>query len=94
MSKSIIQSEKACYFCGRVLDLELHHIIYGKNRRLSDTDGLVVWLCFDHHRGRFGIHNGNKDNDLILKRVAERAYLRVNKKTIDDFIARYGKNYL
>lgn len=95
MSKSIIQEEKACYFCGKVLDLEYHHIFYGTaNRRLSDEDGLTVYLCFDHHRGRFGVHNDNIEKDKLLKRVAQRAYMRKYKKTTEDFIKRYGKNYL
>lgn len=95
VSKSIIQERKECYFCGKVLDLELHHCIHGTaNRRLADEDGLTVWLCFDHHRGRFGVHSDNVEKDNLLKRVAERAYLRYYKKTVDDFIKRYGKNYL
>lgn len=96
MSKtiSIIQKEKCCYFCGRTTNLELHHVFEGTaNRKLSDEDGLVVWLCYDHHRGNFGVHF-NKDYALRLKKIAERVWLAKNKKKIKDFIDRYGKNYL
>lgn len=94
MRKSIIQEEKRCFFCGRVTDLERHHIFYGTaNRKLSDADGLTVWLCQEHHRGKSGVHQ-NHDRDLILKQYAEELYLIRYEKTIDDFIERYGRNYL
>ena len=78
-----------------MLNLEYHHVFYGTaNRRLSDMDGLTVWLCFDHHRGIFGVHNDNKELDNKLKRVAQRVYMREAKKSKDEFRERYGKNYL
>lgn len=94
MRQSIIQEEKCCYFCGRVLDLQRHHVFFGTaNRRLSEEDGLTVYLCIEHHTGNNGVHH-NKDLDDLLKRVGEKAYMRYYKKTKEDFIARYGKNYL
>lgn len=95
MTKSIICQEKVCYECGRTLDLEQHHIFYGSaNRKLSDKDGLVVWLCYDHHRGRQGVHNGNNRLDDKLKRIGQRAYMRTYNKNVADFMKRYGKNYI
>lgn len=94
MVKSLLQRHKACYFCGRTIDLHLHHIFYGTaNRSISDADGCVVYLCQDHHTGARGVHF-NKKLDLSLKMKCEQAYLKHYNKTIDDFIQRYGKNYL
>ena len=95
MSKSIICQERVCYECGRSDGLELHHIFYGTaNRKLSDKDGLVVYLCYNHHRGAEGVHNGNKRLDDKLKRVAQRAYMRTYNKNVAEFRERYGKNYI
>lgn len=94
MAKSILQNEKACYICGTTLNLHLHHIFYGTGKRsISDADGCVVYLCQRHHTGAAGVHF-NKKIDLTLKARCEKAWLEKNDKTIEDFIARYGKNYL
>jgi hypothetical protein len=94
MVKSLLQRNKACYICGTTLNLHLHHIFYGTaNRSISDADGCVVYLCQAHHTGARGVHF-NKKLDLSLKMKCEQAYLKQNSKTIDDFIQRYGKNYL
>lgn len=94
MVKSILQRNEACYICGTTLNLHLHHVFYGTaNRRLSDADGCVVYLCQRHHTGAGGVH-GNTKIDLTLKARMEQAWLNRYNKTIVDFIARYGKNYL
>ena len=94
MAKSIIQNEKACYICGATQNLHLHHIFFGSaNRRLSDADGCVVYLCQRHHTGAAGVH-GNRKIDLSLKTKCEKAWLEYYGKTIEDFIKRYGRNYL
>ena len=56
--KSIIQTEKICYFCGAVSNLESHHIFFGeKNRKWSEKYGLKVWLChYDHRDNLNGVH--------------------------------------
>lgn len=58
-------------------------------------DGLMVYLCYEHHEGTDGVHgkNGHK-LDLQLKRIAEERWLEYYNKNVDDFIKRYGKNYL
>ena len=94
MAKSILQNGKACYICGATHYLELHHIFYGTaNRKISDADGCVVWLCQRHHTGAGSVH-GNRKIDLTLKARCEVAWLEKYNKTIEDFIKRYGKNYL
>ena len=94
MVKSILQRNKACYVCGTTLNLHLHHIYYGTaNRKLSDEDGCVVYLCQRHHTGAAGVHT-NRKIDLTLKTKCELAWLKEYDKTIEDFIERYGRNYL
>lgn len=95
--KSIVinQEIKQCAVCGTKDNLHLHHIMFGKNRKKADQDGLTVWLCYQHHEGTNGVHgkNGHKlDEDL--KRYAEKKWLEYYNKTKEDFIQRYGKNYL
>lgn len=93
--KSIIQTNKECYICYCKNVLHLHHIIYGKNRKKADEDKLVVYLCYEHHEGTNGVHGKNgKELDIKLKKIAEKRWLETYNKTIDDFISRYGKNYL
>ena len=92
--KSILQDEKECFFCKTTLNLDRHHIFFGvANRKISDQDGCVVYLCASHHTGTHGVHH-NRELDLKLKRICERAWLEYYDKTIDDFIKRYGKSFL
>ena len=95
MTKSIISIEKQCYICGDKNNLHLHHILFGKNRKKADEDGLVVWLCYQHHEGTNGVHgkNGHKI-DIYLKEIAEDKWIKINNKTKEEFINRYGRNYL
>lgn len=90
---SLIQEEKECYVCKTTQNLHLHHIYFGKNRKLSDEDGCVCYLCQEHHTGRSGVHR-DYSLDIKLKRVCEEAWLKHNNRTIQDFIKRYGKNYI
>ena len=89
----MIQTEKECYFCKTTLGLERHHIFYGvANRKLSEKDGCVVWLCREHHTGNTGVHH-NRMADLSLKRLCQMAW-QEKYGTKEDFIRRYGKSYL
>lgn len=92
---SIITKEKKCYICGTTQNLHCHHILFGRNRSKADKDGLTVYLCYYHHEGTDGVHgfNGHK-LDLQLKIVAQKSWMEFYNKSVDDFIKRYGKNYL
>ena len=94
--KSIIQKEKRCFCCYTTNNLEEHHIFFGTaNRKLSEQDGLKVWLCLYHHKGTTGVHGRDGHTlDKYLKSIAQIAYMQYYKKTEEDFIKRYGKNYL
>jgi len=73
-----------------------HEAFFGtKNRKISIEDGLIVFLTHENHEGTNGVHgkNGHK-LDLMIKKEAEKRWLEYYDKTIDDFIQRYGKNWL
>lgn len=76
-------------------DLARHEVFFGiRNRRKSIEDGLVVFLEPRlHNMSKDGVHF-NKSFDLQLKQIAEAQWITYYKKTIDDFIKKYGKNYL
>lgn len=79
-----------------VKPVELHEVFFGvRNRQKSIEDGLVIPLCKrKHHKGNFvGIHQDSELN-LKYKRIAEKKWLEYYNKSIEDFIERYGKNYL
>ena len=97
MSKtSILKNDikGVCYLCRKVTPTEVHHIIGGALRKKSDIDGLTVNLChWCHNEPPRGVHQ-NRANDLFLKQMAESAWCHFYGKTVEDFIKRYGKNYL
>lgn len=90
--KSIIQEDTDyCFVCGRY-GTEIHHVMFGTaNRKLSDKYGLVIGLCYEHHRGRTGVHQ-NRELDLTMKRVAQREFIKTYQN--EDFLAVFGRNYL
>lgn len=99
MAKSIIQKDKThCFLCGRNGNgdpLEKHHCIYGtSNRKHSDDDGLVVWLCGNrcHRNGEYAVHNNRKTSEN-LKQIAQLAW-EANYGTREQFIQRYGKSWI
>ena len=95
MSKSILQNKKECYITGSTNNLHKHHIFEGiANRKLSERDGLWLWLRADwHNLSDYGVHF-NKELDLKLKRMAQKRWQEHYNKTTEDFIQRYGRNYL
>lgn len=93
--KSIICDTKKCYVCNYERYVEEHHVLFGKNRKKSEEDGLKVYLCYEHHRGTNGVHGKNgKDLDIYLKEIAEKRWIEYYGKTKEEFRERYGRNYL
>ena len=88
---SILQTDERCYICGSTRNLELHHVMSGSNRKLSTRYGLVLWLCYDHHRGKIGVHN-----DYIMKerleKDAQRAFEALHGHGL--WMKTFRKNYL
>ena len=96
--KSIIQSDKSrCYLCGRrggADPLDEHHVFGGPNRKISEKDGLKVFLCHSrcHIFGNDAVHK-NCDVDKALKASVQALAMDYYGWTTDDFRARFGKNY-
>ena len=88
---SIIDNGFRCHECGaRATDI--HHCLHGiGRRRLADKDGLTVPLCRSCHE-RLHSSSGH-EMDLRYKKLGEIYFLQ-SGHTVDDFIVRYGKNYL
>lgn len=94
MSKSIIQTEKECYFCGATENLDKHHCIHGTaNRRLADKDGLWVYLCKYHHTMSPQAVHRDENMNLVLKKVAQQRW-EAKYGNREQFISRYGKSWL
>ena len=92
MAKSIMQEDRACYFCGRLNGLECHHVFAGTaNRQISEKYGLKVWLCHEHHTGQ---HGAQYDSDLnrLLKQDAQRCFEKRHPRS--EWMQIIGKNYL
>lgn len=90
---SIMQEDMTCCWeCGRY-GTEVHHVFYGTaNRALSTQYKLLVGLCYNHHRGNMGVHHGNKELDMKLKRAGQTAFTEHYPE--GDFLAVFGRNYL
>lgn len=91
----IMQSNPPYWTNKRQPGLHRHEIFYGiKNRKKSIEDGLVIYLTPEmHNMSKEGIHF-NKEFDSAAKEIAQMTWMNYYGKTIDDFIKRYGRNYL
>lgn len=93
MKKSIIPDDDRWYiqpFPG----LHKHHVFAGANRSLSEQDGLFIYLPPElHNMSDKGIHFNKKFMDYA-HRVGQKAWMDHYNKTEEDFIKRYGRNYL
>jgi len=95
MSKSIIQTEKKCFYCGSQYFLEEHHCFDGNpNRKLSEKYGLKVWLCHNcHNEPPSGVHH-NKYRMAWLQDYAQQKAMDHYGWSIEEFRNIFGKNYL
>lgn len=92
MGKSILQTEHSCYLCGRVKNLERHHIFGGvANRPISEKYGLTVYLCHECHTGKAGAQY-DKGKNLRLKQDAQRAFEKIYPRS--KWMELIRKNYL
>ena len=81
-----------CFVCGRS-PVQMHHCIGGIRRKLSDSDGLIVPLCLDHHLGsKEGVHGQNYGLRMALMQQAQTVYEKTHSR--DEFMKRYGKSWL
>jgi len=72
-----------------------HEVFFGvRNRQKSIDDGLVVFLTPElHNMSKKGVHF-DREFDLKIKKAAEEIWCEIYNKTPEDFIERYGRNYL
>ena len=95
MRSIIPEDNEFCYLCNKMglqnRGNEVHHMIFGTaKRKLADQDGLTVHLCSLHHR----LLHDHGDHKEELQKLAQEMWQIHYQKTTEDFIARYGKNYL
>lgn len=88
--KSILMDSKECLICGNP-NVEVHHVMFGPDRKNADINGLTVYLCPEHHRGNEGPHH-NKPFDVALKKLAQQTYLETH--TQEEWMAIFMRNYL
>lgn len=90
--KSIIQTEKECYFCKSQRLIEEHHIFGGANRKKSEKYGLKVYLChYCHNEPPYGVHHCRKRADELFK-TGQKAFME--RYTDIDFIFEFGRNFI
>ena len=71
-----------------------HEVFFGRNRKKSIEDGLVVFLTPEmHNMSDQGVHF-NRSFDLELKKAGQKAWMEYYGKTQEEFINKYGRNYL
>ena len=91
--KSIITDDlEHCIECGRS-PVQLHHIFGGnKWRQISDSDGLIIPLCFEHHTGGKNAIHFNRQMDLKWKKLGQLCWEEHHPG--ESFLKKYGKNYV
>jgi hypothetical protein len=87
---------KQCKICGSTNIVEEHHIIKGRGKRKAcETEQSKVMLCYEHHRGTYGVHGKNgKELDMLLKLQLQATYYEMGKKEEDIRELMGGKLYL
>lgn len=85
--------DDVCLICERPY-AATHEPFFGRtgDPRKCQDDGLCVKLCWDHHQHpKTGVHF-NRELDVRLKQQAQRKYEETHSH--EEFMARYGKNWL
>ena len=93
---SIIPQDHACYVCGASnVKLHQHEALFGTaHRKLSIQEGLVFYLCPNHHNAsKDGVHF-NRELDLKLKRIAQEEWLKQHNNDIDLWMKIFRRNYI
>ena len=93
-----IMPESLYYSTTRFYGSERHEVFEGRtgNRDKSIEDGLVIFITSEQHRtGKKSVHKDPKNPIWVeIKEIAERTWIEYYGKTKEDFIKRYGKNYI
>lgn len=95
MAKSILQTEKECWFCHSERNLHRHHIYAGvSNRKQSEKYGCTVYLCAFHHNMSNSSVHYSREMDLELKRACQKAFEDHYGASRERFIEIFGRSYL
>ena len=91
----IMDNNPPRWYNKRQVGLVRHEIFYGrKNRQKSIEDGLVVFLTPEmHNMSDYGVHF-NPGFDEELKKLGQKRWMEYYEKSVEEFISRYGRNYL
>lgn len=106
--ESILNTHKGeCYECGKICKTDLHHIFFGHSRRkISDREGLTVYLCPECHKGTYGVHGKygehlNKALKILAQQKWEERYIEsypyknhAAEAAREAFIKLIGRNYI
>ena len=94
-----IMPENLFYETKRFYGSERHEVFEGRtgNREKSIKDGLVIFITPEMHReGKYAVHRNPKfwKETVKIQEIAEQTWIDYYGKTKEDFIKRYGKNYI
>ena len=93
-----IMPENPYYETKRFYGSERHEVFEGRtgNRDKSIEDGLVIFITPVEHRfGNNSVHLDPKNPKWVeVKRIAQKRWQEYYGKTKEEFIERYGRNYL
>ena len=93
LNSIITNNMECCYKCGTSYNLQVHHCIHGNGKRkLSEKYGLKVMLCIHCHTGSNEAVHMNRENDLELIKIAQKAFEITYSR--EEFIKIFGRNYL
>lgn len=93
MKKSIMPKDDM-WETERFEESHKHHIFGGFNRKLSEEDGLFIYLTpYMHNMSNEGIHFNTAFMDYAHC-VGQTVWQEHYNKTKEDFIKRYGRSYL
>lgn len=93
---SILQEDlEMCFLCGRRdRKLDRHEVFFGPYRRKAKEDGLWLMLChYPCHEGPHGAQY-DKIQRRSFSALAQQAAMARYGWTMEQWIARYGKNWL
>ena len=94
MSKSILSNEKRCWVCGKITNIEKHHIFGGGCRKLSEKYGIWIYLCHEHHNEPPDGAHHNAEIMERFRKMGQKAAMKKYNWNEEDFIKIFGRNYL
>lgn len=88
--KSVIQTERECYICGRTEPLHKHHCFEGAYRSASERWGATIYLCTACHM------RAHENESLLqyLRAKAQRELMKYYGWTVDEFRQHIGRSFL